>query len=251
MANKSNVNNWQGDISYNGYAIDFAVLDSSEITSPKELDAHVIHLDGIDVSLGTFKEMFYPSGNTFLLDRQYSKNKAMLFKGQKVQGVGFKMLNFFSRAYGQDIGVEMNCLEPCSLMEITKQLTSYNSLTDFCQVSCSLSWVQMIEALFNKIPDNKKGLEDNLLSSHNFRLSVRFHNANKAVKDVVVHFNYIVDLKDGVHTYDTSIDTNDATSDNNHTAWREILGVVKNLTDYEFKYNDTVTPKFLATPSTP
>ena len=248
MANKSNVNNWQGDISYNGYAVDFAVLDSSEITSPKELDAHVIHLDGIDVSLGTFKGMFYPGGNTFLLNEQYSKDKAMLFKGQKVNGVGFKMLNFFSRAYGQDIGVEMNCLEPCSLMEITKQLTSYNSLTDFCQVSCSLSWAQMIEALFNKIPDNKASLKEHLIGSHNFRLSVRFHNANKAVKDVVVHFNYIVDFNGGAHEYDTTtVNPAAPTSDphGNQAAWREILGVVKSLTDYEFKYNSntlTITP---------
>jgi len=246
MANKSNVNNWQGNINYDGYAVDFAVLDSSEITSPKELDAHVIHLDGIDVSLGTFKQMFYPGGNTFSLNEQFSKKEEMLFKGQKVQGVGFKMLNCFSRAYGQDIGVEMNCLDPCSLMEITKQLTSYNSLTDFCQVSCSLSWVQLIEALFNKIPDNKKSLGENLLHSHNFRLTVRFHNANKAVKDVVVHFNYIVNLKDGVNKYDTTTVNPDAptgTDKESEAAWREILGVVKNLTDYNFKYVDT-TKKF-------
>ena len=50
----------RGNIDFSGYVVDFAVLDSQTITSPKPLDAHVISLDGIDIPLIQFKKLFYP-----------------------------------------------------------------------------------------------------------------------------------------------------------------------------------------------
>ena len=42
---------WRGNTDFSGYVVDFAVLDSETITSPKEINSHVINLDGIEVTV--------------------------------------------------------------------------------------------------------------------------------------------------------------------------------------------------------
>ena len=110
-------------------------------------------------------------------------------RGRTVKSTPFKLVKAITRFYGDDLGVELNCMDPCTTTEITSQITGYQSLMDFCEVNCHLSYTQLFEVLYNKLDKL-----DNLLKKHNFRLSARFHNSNKDIKDVVVVFNYTVDL---------------------------------------------------------
>ena len=229
---------WRGDIDFSGYVVDFAVLDSETITSPKEIEAHVINLDGIAVSVTEFKKLFYPDGNTFQLNIAEQDSKNVSMRGREVKGVPFKLVKAITRFYGDDLGVELNCMDPCTTTEITSQITGYKSLMDFCEVNCHLSWTQIIEALYNKYPDGKH--EQLKKDVHNLRLSVRFHNANKQIRDVMVTFNFEVDF-DGA-TLDEELEITDVI---NAVSAQTNTGALSTTTkDIEFKYMaqfDTMT----------
>ena len=113
----------RGDIDFSGYVVYFAVLDSETITSPKELNAHVINLNGIDVTAKEFKKLFYPDGNIFQLNIVEQANKKVSMRGREVKCVPFKLVKANTRFYGDDLGVELNCMDPYTTTEITSQIT--------------------------------------------------------------------------------------------------------------------------------
>jgi hypothetical protein len=158
-----------------------------------QYDFHTIELDGIDVSLSTFREMFYNDGNSFQMNHRYMNDKRMNLKGQQINGKGFKLVKAITSFFTQDLGINLNCLDPCSVTEMTRQVTYYKNLSDFCDVRCSLSWLQLIETLYSNIVTSGD-INTDLRKKHNMKLSVRFHNSNKDIRDVMLVFNYVVDF---------------------------------------------------------
>jgi hypothetical protein len=197
----------------NGYSriVDVAVLDSEEITAPKELDAHVISLDARDITLDKFLNMFYHvDNNTFQMNKAIAEDPNMTFVGQKIHTNNFHLPDSVLRLYGLDLGVELDCLDPCSSTEITQQVLYYKSLANMCSVKCALTFNEIIETIVNRTESNIQdgsgdyehkyahvfGDDDTAESVHHqLVINARFYNANPAVRDIIVKFRYNVEFK--------------------------------------------------------
>ena len=97
------------------------------------------------------------------------------------------IMNAYSSNVG-GVGVDVNCWAPCSLIEIGTQLNGLKYLSDICNVECSRTFyeaMQEISANFNGDAGS------NLI---NTRVSVVFCNQHPAVADVIVRFNFVVEL---------------------------------------------------------
>ena len=200
----------------NGYSriVDVAVLDSEEITAPKELDAHVISLDAIYITLDEFLNRFYHvDNNTFQMNKAMAEDPKMTFVGQKIHTNNFHLPDSVLRLYGLDLGVELDCLDPCSSLEITQQVLYYKSLANMCSVKCALTFNEIIETIVNRTESNIQdgsgdyehkyahvfGNEDVTTAKgtiyHQLVINARFYNANPAVRDIIVKFRYNVGFK--------------------------------------------------------
>ena len=191
-----------------GYSriVDVAVLDSEEITAPKELDAHVISLDARDISLDDFLNMFYHvDNNTFQMNKAMAEDPNMTFVGQTIHTNNFHLPDSVLRLYGLDLGVELDCLDPCSSLEITQQVLYYKSLANMCSVKCALTFNEIVETIVNRtesrIHDNGATSWDAAFGTsavpvwHQCVINCRFYNANPAVRDIIVKFRYNVEFK--------------------------------------------------------
>jgi len=186
--------------------IDFVVLDSKELSSPKELDAHVISLDGIAMDISGFMDLFYHTNyETFEINPSMSEKTEIHLKKQNIDKSLFKLLDNVFRLYSQDLNIEFSCMDPCSVVKITNQLNQYNTLLDFCVINSSLTFSDILEMIMNKsgkltgTNSADQQLEFNSIFGsdtndqyHIFVLNIRFHNANPLVKDIILKFNYNV-----------------------------------------------------------
>ena len=183
--------------------IDFVVLDSNELSSPKEVDAHVISLDGIAMDISGFLNTFYHNNNeTFEINQSMSENEKIHLKKQNIDKSLFKLLDNVFRLYSQDLNIESSCMDPCSVVKITNQLNQYNTLSDFCVINSSLTFSDILEMIMNKngklSGTNQQSEFESIFGSntrdqyHIFVLNIRFHNANPLVKDIILKFNYNV-----------------------------------------------------------
>lgn len=180
-------------ISNENRIVDIAVLAEDVKSAPVELDAHLIDLDTIDISENDFRTMFYASnGNElFALNCENADTKTKVtFNDQTYMdnsSVTFNLLEELLNNYSTDLGVVRECFEPCSLIEIQKQITGIKSLCDICEVKCSLKWTEVetsIKSLGGDITSGKK---------HILRVNALFTNANPQVRDVMIRFNYNVE----------------------------------------------------------
>lgn len=181
--------------------VDIAVLDSEEIISPKEIDANVISLDARDVTLSEFLQMFYHvDHNTFQINKAMAEDVNMTFVGQKIHTNNFHLPDSVLRLYGLDLGVELDCLDPCSSMEITQQVLYYKSLANMCSVKCSLTFNEIIETIVNRTETSAEGDWNKVFGEtgsgvrHQLVINSRFYNANPAVRDIIVKFRYNVEF---------------------------------------------------------
>jgi len=186
--------------------IDFVVLDSKELSSPKELDAHVISLDGIAMDISGFMDLFYHTNyETFEINPSMSEKTEIHLKKQNIDKSLFKLLDNVFRLYSQDLNIEFSCMDPCSVVKITNQLNQYNTLLDFCVINSSLTFSDILEMIMNKSGkltgtnsvDQELEFKTIFGSNENDQyhilvLNIRFHNANPLVKDIILKFNYNV-----------------------------------------------------------
>ena len=186
-------------------SIDFVVLDSEEVASPIELESNVITLDGIKITLQEFINMFY-SGNgiQFELNAAKKDEDIVNMKKQTLNKAPFKMADNVLRLYTDDLQVEINCLDACSVIDITNQLSKYQKLGDFCTVKAALDYPELIESVLEKsgtVEDTStryqeifggKTITDKVY--HVFVVNIRIHNANPAVKDIYIKLNYNVEF---------------------------------------------------------
>ena len=194
----------------NGYSriVDVAVLDSEEITAPKEIDAHVISLDAIDITWDKFLNLFYHvDNNTFQINKAMAEDPDMTFVGQTIHTNNFHLLDSVLRLYGLDLGVELDCLDPCSSLEITQQILYYKSLANMYSVKCALTVNEIIETIVNRT--ESKFMEGSAGEHkyhkvfgyaeapvyHQLVIQARFYNSNKMVKDIYVKFRFNVCFK--------------------------------------------------------
>ena len=186
--------------------VDVAVLDSEQIKAPKEIDAHVIYIDARDMDLTTFMNLFYHiDNNTFQINKSKVDDEHLSFVKQTIHTNPFHLPESVIRLYSMDLGVEIDCLDPLSSMEINKQVLYYKSLTNMCSVKGALTFSEIIETILNrtdanadadfsnvigKAADGDDGVESSVY--HQLVVNARFYNANPAVRDIIVKFRYNV-----------------------------------------------------------
>ena len=192
-------NDPQGVLNEYSRIVDIAVLDSEEITAPKEVDAHIISLDAIKLTLDQFLARFYHvDHNTFQMNKALAEDNALTFVGQTVLSNNFHLPDSVLRLYGLDLGVELDCLDPCSSMEITQQVLYYKSLANMCSVKCALTFNEIIETIVNRTEASTNTTWGSGFGStgdavyHQLVVNARFYNANPAVRDIIVKFRYNV-----------------------------------------------------------
>ena len=216
-----------GNLTDNSRCVDFAVLDSAEIEAVKELDAHIISLDAVDTNISEFvKTFYYGDKNTFNMNKLAADdNDLMSFDKQHIHKNEFLLPESILRLYGLDLGVELDCVDPCSALEVNKQLLYYKSLANMCAVKCSLTFNEIIETIINRtdgvralngsyaVSGTDDGWEDVFGKAdvfapgsttasitgesvfHQLIISARFKNANPAINDVYVRFRYNVEFR--------------------------------------------------------
>ena len=214
-------------------SVDIAVL-CNDIARPAVLDDSVTVIDLAPIcpplSISNFMKMFYKNGpaakfsmlnDTDVLsatsqigDGTYSSlaqhnyavsetglvaiplNDYVSFSCQTLEDAGgnnsaFNLKNAILGAYSSNksgVGVDSNCWAPCSLMAIQTQMNKLKHLYDICNVECSRTFyeaMQEISSLFDG---------DGGSSIVNTRVSVVFTNQNPVVQDVIVRFNFQVEL---------------------------------------------------------
>lgn len=103
----------------------------------------------------------------------------------------FNLKNSILGAYSSPnsgVGVDSSCWAPCSMIAIQKQMNSLKHLYDICNVECSRTFyeaMQEISSLF---------VGDGGSSVINTRVSVVFTNQHPHVEDVIIRFNFPVEL---------------------------------------------------------
>ena len=214
-------------------SVDIAVL-CNDIARPVVLDDSVTVIDLAPIcpplSISNFMKMFYKNGpaakfsmlndtdalsaTSQIGDGTYSSlaqknyavsetglvaiplNDYVSFSGQTLEGTGgnnsaFDLKKAILGAYSSNesgVGVDSNCWAPCSLIAICDQMNKLKHLYDICNVECSRSFyeaMQEVSSLFGS---------DGGSSVVNTRVSVVFTNQNPVVQDVIVRFNFLVEL---------------------------------------------------------
>lgn len=194
-------------LSLKSRCVDVAVIDSEEIIAPREVDAHIISFDAQYITLDKFMSMFYHvDNNTFQMNKTMYKDTEFSFIGRTINTNEFHLANSIIRLYGLDLGVELDCIYPCSLIDITRQVLYYRSLTNMCSVKCSLTFSEIVETIANQNESEsgdwttvfgKPGDEDGGVAvpvHHQCVINCRFYNANPAVRDIIVKFRYNVEF---------------------------------------------------------
>ena len=213
--------------------IDIAVL-AQEINEPYKIDENVPIFELVPktpvLSVENFIRLFYNNGisNKFCINnnkgslmgtKQTGYDYSLNCKKQKL--VSDSLLNYISFKnqfltrndcdYGDTlpfnlkdaifssysspdtgIGVSPYCWTTCSRIELTEQLLKICYLFNICNVCCSLTFIEALESL---LCDGSFNMYENSILT--FRVSVVFTNDNEHIKDVVVRFNYFVDMDTG------------------------------------------------------
>jgi hypothetical protein len=158
-------------------------------------NSHIVNLDEISINEETFRNIFYPYGDTFGIDPKKSCVKEFFYLTflapyRKVNGKPFSLLEEVIKNTEEDLNVSRNCFTTCSLIDLSNDLSKIKTLCDIncSSLVCSLTWSNIISmlrdySLVNKHPVNIRPL---------FVVNVIFKSPNPCVKPTVVKFNYRV-----------------------------------------------------------
>jgi len=175
--------------------IDVAVL-CQEMTEMRQTgNDHVVNLDDIYISQENFKKIFYPHSENFGINCNYInaskelKNQiSFLPEYRSVNKKKFYLLEQILTNLETDLNVPRNCFTVESLVELTHQITSINSLCDIhmSNTLVSLTWTNIIEIVNNyKLLKNIKTVINPI-----FSISVIFKTPTIGVENTVIRFNY-------------------------------------------------------------
>lgn len=181
--------------------IDVAVLCQEYEVLEKTCDDHVINLDDIRITKREFQELFYPHGEQFGLNRQLASNPEMnkyislLPNYRSVEQMPFYLLEFVLKNIEKDLCLSRDCFSRESLIEVSKQLSSINSLLDMncCSLLTSLTWSnikEMVQQYQNVLVDENVQEFIPVLV-----ISIIFKTPTEGVLNTIVKFHYrIVDF---------------------------------------------------------
>ena len=95
-----------------------------------------LDLDIYDISASNFKRLFYNSYNNEHFSFGYldinNYPDCILFNNHTYNDSSFNLLDFIIKSYVNITNIQMNCWDPCSLINIQKQIINIKSLKDVC-----------------------------------------------------------------------------------------------------------------------
>jgi hypothetical protein len=182
-------------------SLDIAVL--CEEFSPIEVESnnkHIIELDEILITEDTFKQIFYPYGENFGLDKNICGNSTyfqyitFLPPWRSLNfGQPFSLLEQIIMNIEKDLNVTRNCFQTCTLIELSKELSNIKTLSDIncCSVLSSLSWSNIVNIIRNDYinRDISNPLKQTLLI-----INVIFKTPNTCILPTIVKFKYRMNI---------------------------------------------------------
>ena len=160
-------------------------------------NANIVVLNPINISEETFKEIFYPYGENFGMDKNI-KNKKNLdhyitFLGSHrttKNGKKFFLLDEIITNIENDLNISRNAFTTTSLIDLTNDLSKIKSLSDIncCNVLSSLPWSVITNLLEDYHLANQKKRPDKLI----FVVSVVFKTPTQGVRNTIIQFPYVV-----------------------------------------------------------
>ncbi len=185
--------------------MEFAVLSFNDVVEPTILDAHVVEVDTFeDMSLSLFRDIFYHGSDFFEINTNGQSNFLSLTNAT-IHGNPLSIPKLVLQYYKDDLGVySMDCIDPCSRMEITNQLSKIKSLNQDCNIVCALKFEEIIRCLIQSFPE-KEFVAFKTNEYHKFVISIRFTNINEDVKDIIFHINYSVQINDNSVDYNNVV----------------------------------------------
>ena len=178
------------------YNVQFAVFNIDHVVEPLEMNAETITLDPVDISLNHFRDLFYSeNGNTFSLNRVLKHDEFNLTT-KTLNGYPFSLSASVLNTYVQLMGIPSQCLDPCSSIKITNQLSKIKFLTDICHSPCSLTFDDVIMEIIRNYPASEHVQLNKDDTSHNFELLLQIKNEG-CIKDIFIKLIYhVVFVKD-------------------------------------------------------
>jgi hypothetical protein len=181
--------------------LDIAVL--CQEYSPIEVacnNNHIIELDEILITEDIFKQIFYPYGENFGIDKKICSNN-IAFKYITFLppwrtlhcGEPFSLLEQIILNIESDLNVTRNCFATCTLIELSKELSNIKSLSDIncCNILCSIPWSNILNIISNdyKTRDPLNPLKQTILI-----ISVVFKTPNASILPTIIKFKYRMDI---------------------------------------------------------
>jgi len=185
------------DCSSCNIVLDVAVIGKEILPIELMSNSHIILLDEIPISENTFKNIFYPYGETFGIDKNIINSNNLinyitfLPPWRTVNNEPFSLNNTIISNIETDLNVSRSCFTICSLLDLTKELCNINSLCDIncCSVVCALTWGDIMNIL-----KNDYFIKDNTTIKMYLVINVLFKSPNTCVLPTIVKFKYVVDI---------------------------------------------------------
>lgn len=182
-------------------SLDIAVL--CQEYSPIEVacnNNHIIDLDEILITEDIFRQIFYPYGENFGIDKKVCCNTSVfpyitfLPPWRSINcGQPFSLLEQIILNIENDLNVTRNCFATCTLIELSKELSNIKTLCDIncCSILCSLPWSNIINIIRNDYinRDPLNPAKQTLLI-----ISVIFKTPNTCILPTIIKFKYRMDI---------------------------------------------------------
>lgn len=174
--------------------IDFAVL-CQEITKIENMcdKYNIVELDDILIKKDKFRQIFYPYGENFGLDRKTAilpENTQFISFSQEyrtIQKARFYLLDKILQNLEVDLNISRDCFTVESKVALAKELSNIKTLCDIdcCSVVSSLTWTNI-----NDIIKNHSKLNDNQKIQPYLCISIIFRTPTEGAKDTLIKFTY-------------------------------------------------------------
>ncbi len=182
-------------INENIQTVQFGVFETDEVFEPLKTDAIVISLDPIDITLDRFRTIFFNrDGNEFSLNNVIYINEYDLTK-RTIDGYPFSLSSSIIDTYIENSGLIRSCIDPCSIIKISNQLSKYSYLTKMCYPVCNLTFHDILMELIRKYKSTSPvNFDDNIC--HNFEFILKFPNQAN-MKTIFIKLVFVVEFVNG------------------------------------------------------
>jgi hypothetical protein len=174
--------------------LDIAVLGKDTCTSIEFIDkTHTIELDEIEIDFALFKQIFYPHGDNFCLEKNMSQDKVIYpyitFSAlhRTYNNRPFSLLDTIIGNIEVDLDVTRNCFTTCSLIDLSKEISSIATLRNIDCYYSTLTLCNIISIIKNSYTTM---IKDNILKYIILIISVIFKSPNPHILPVIIKFKY-------------------------------------------------------------